>query len=297
MFRFGFVVILGPTNSGKSTLLNSLVGRKISIVSQKVQTTYHCLRGILNRADSQIAFVDTPGFQAHRQKISNLLNTVAQNAANGVDLSLWVFDAADPRIETKFKKLLPRMKNFPPPYGQIAVLNKIDKIPKLSLLPLIQSFSSSFPFTAVIPVSALRSDGIQNLINVIEQVLPEGTALFPRDKITDRDDSFLVSEFIREKIYGYTHQEIPYSVRVETENMSEGASRVPTVRAVIHVDSESKKGILIGKKGERLKVIGTRAREDIEKWLGRSICLKLFVDVENDWTFDKHKIRRYLELS
>lgn len=299
--RSGFIGIVGPTNSGKSTLLNALVGHKVSIVSAKKQTTYHGVRGIAAREGTQAIYVDTPGFQNHPDRVARLLNKVADKHAQDCDLLMWVFDASGSSVSKQVHALLPRVKELREAGKKsICVLNKVDRVAKLQLLPLIQELAALEVFDEIIPISALKGDGLKSIEKVLLPQLPEGPALYPTEQVTDRPQDFVVSEMIREKIYLATRQELPYSARVEIENWGsqagESESKVPTVHAIIHVDSDSRKGILIGKGGEMLKKIGSEARADIEKFLGKHICLKLHVDVEPSWKEDAHTLNRYLEL-
>jgi GTP-binding protein Era len=298
-FKSGFVGLVGPTNSGKSTLINALVGRKVSIVSDKVQTTYHGVKGIVNSDREQVIFVDTPGFQRHGESVARLLNRVADRNAKDCDLLVWVFDASNARVLQHVQNLSERIRKLRNEARlPICVLNKVDKIAKPSLLPMIQALSATGLFSEIIPLSARTGAGLERLRGVLSPVLPEGQPLYPTDQITDRSQDFRITELIREKIYEATRQEIPYSAWIEVERWAGDVpeAKVPTIRAVIHVDSDSRKGILIGKQGEMLKRIGTRARQDIEKVVGSQICLKLHVDVQQGWKDNAHLLNQYLEL-
>lgn len=290
----GFMGIVGPTNSGKSTLLNALIGRKVSIVSQKVQTTYHGVSGILNLESGQVVFTDTPGYQRYPDRVARLLNDVADQKAAGCDAVMWVFDASNPRVFQQILKMKQKIEQLKKPDLSFCVLNKVDKIEKTQLLPLIQSLWELGLFKEIVPVSAKRGNGMERLVQIANQVLPEGEELYPRTAVSDRSSQFHLAEFVREKIYHATHQEVPYSSWIEIEEVEE--NKVPTIRAVIHVDSESKKGILIGKKGEMLKKIGIEARKEMESFLGKHICLKLHVHVQKKWKDDSRFVSRYLEL-
>lgn len=300
-FKSGFVGIVGPTNSGKSTLLNALMGKKISIVSPRVQTTYHQVRGIVNQKNAQVIFTDTPGYQQHPDRIAKLLNRVADKNAGDCEVLVWTFDVSNPRVLHQIHKLKNKITQFKPKENSVCVLNKIDLIPKLSLLPIMEEIIKLDIFSEVIPVSAKKNDGVERLLGMIKQPLPEGPQLYPSEQTTDRSQSFLMTEFIREKIYRATRQELPYSVWIEMEEWQDPSEsnqkkKVPTYRAVIHVDSESRKAILIGKGGEMLKRIGTEARTEIEAYVGHQICLKLFVDVQKDWKDNSRQLSSYLEL-
>lgn len=298
-FKSGFVGIVGPTNSGKSTLLNSLVGQKISIVSRRAQTTYHGVRGILNTPTAQIVFIDTPGFQQHPSSVARLLNKVAEKSAREADILVWVFDASAYLVIPQIEKFVVRIKGFGGPEKNLCVLNKIDKIAKPALLPMLARVTALGVFSEIIPISALSRDGVDRVTKCLELRLSVGTPYFPLDMVTDRPSQFLVSEIIREKIYEATHQEIPYSARIEIESWEtpETGKRIPNIRATIHVDSQSKRAILIGKGGHMLKRIGSNARREAEKLVGGQICLKLHVDVEQDWKTDPRVINTYLELT
>ncbi len=300
-FKSGFIGIVGPTNSGKSTLMNALMGRKISIVSPKVQTTYHGVKGILNSEDEQLILLDTPGFQKQDEPVARLLNRVAEKNAKDCDALVWVFDASNTRMMAQLLKMKEMIVGLKPKESTICVLNKVDKVAKPALLPLMQSLFELGIFSEVVPLSAKTGDGISRLSQLLRTHLPAGTPLYPKDMVTDRPNEFLISELVREKIYRATEQEIPYCAWVEIEEATavteeEPAPRVPTIRAVIHVDSQSRRGILIGKGGSMLKTIGTEARKEIETLLGRHICLKLHVDVQGEWKKDAHHLNRYLEL-
>jgi len=293
--KVGFVGIVGPTNSGKSTLLNALVGQKVSIVSKRVQTTYHGVKGIRNTATAQIIFIDTPGFQTNRESVARLLNRVAEKNSREADLQVWVFDASNPTNLQQLEGLKIKMQGGPE--KNICVLNKVDKIPKIRLLPVMQKIHEMGLFSDVLPISALQKDGIKQLSNLLESKMTVGTPFYPTDMVTDRPQQFLASEMIREKIYLSTLQEIPYAVRVEIEGWeSEAEKKVPTIHAVIHVDADSKKAILIGKGGAKLKEIGVHARKDIETMVGKQVCLKIHVNVEAQWQRDSRKVNEYLEL-
>lgn len=280
--------------------MNALIGRKVSIVSPKVQTTYHGIHGIKNEKDAQIIFTDTPGFQRHKDRVAQLLNKVAENHAKDSDVLVWVFDASNPRMMSQIQKMVKKIEALKPKEQRFLVLNKVDKVHKLSLLPLIDEISKLDLFAEIIPLSARKKDGVERLLKAVEKHVPVGDRLYPEDTVTDRSKEFLVSEMVREKIYQVAHQEIPYSVRISVEEWTpheDETKQCPTIRAVIHVDSRSKKPILIGKAGEMLKRIGTEARKEVETLLGHQVCLKLHVDVEEAWKMDRREVNQYLELN
>lgn len=298
-YRTGFIGIVGPTNSGKSTLLNAMMGKKLSIVSPRVQTTLHGIRGVLTSEKRQMVLTDTPGFQKHGDRMAILLNRVAENNARDCDVLAWVFDASSPRVIGHIDNLKPKISALGAPEKSLCVLNKVDLVAKPALLPLIQHVFEMGIFGEIVPVSARTGDGLDRLSSLFEGKLPEGEKLYPEEMVTDRPQPFRFSEAIREKIYQATRQELPYSVWIQIEE-SYGeqwdTTSVPTIRAIIHVDSPSRKAILIGKGGLMLKRIGMAARKDIEAIVGHQICLKLHVDVQNEWKSDSHQLSRYLEL-
>jgi GTP-binding protein Era len=276
--------------------MNALIGQKVSIVSPRVQTTYHSIKGIRHGADEQMVFSDTPGFQTFPSAIPRLLNKMAEEEASGCDVLVWVFDASNPRVEDQIMKLEKRIRTLMPKENSFCVLNKVDKISKPTLLPLLAKIHEKGLFAEVIPLSALRSDNLQSLIKVLSPKLKEGEALYEEDAITDRPLSFLAAELVREQIYRATIQEIPYACRVEIEQWDnpDEKRKMPEIRAVIHVESSSQKGILIGKQGSMLKQIGTYARKEIEKLTGTQVVLRLLVEVDVGWTGYKKVVQSYL---
>lgn len=296
-YRFGFVVILGPTNSGKSTLMNALMGQKLSIVSAKPQTTCHGIRGVLTTANHQIVFTDTPGMQRYPQTLPRLLNRVADNSKEGCDIAVWVFDVSSTRFLRQVENMKEKIEKDFPIEKRICVLNKVDLVHKETLLPLLAQLDQMKLFGELFPMSAKKGANVGHLKGRLFEMLPEGEPMYPADTLTDRSMNFRLSEAIREKIYAFTHQEIPYSAYIDIEEYQAADDKVPTLHASICMDSDSKKGIVIGKQGEMLKKIGTLARKDIEKIVGKKICLKLHVKVDDQWTGDSRKIQRFLEQS
>jgi len=299
-FHTGFVAVLGPTNAGKSTLFNSMMKKKLSIVSRKSQTTYHAIRGIKHGEESQTVLIDTPGLQRYPQRIPRLLNEIAKNQAKDADLLVWVFDVSCSHFRRSLDQLLPLIQKSKPKANTILVLNKVDCISKPLLLPILDELIKLDFADEIIPVSALKGSNVDRLEEVLQAKLPKGEPHYPKDMSTDRSFAFQVTEIIREKIYAFLHQEVPYAVWVELEQIDPAHSPVqpktPTHFVRIHVDSESKKAMLIGKGGTMLKRIGVAAREDLEKVIGHQICLKLHVDVQPSWQEDKRKLLNYLEL-
>ncbi|MFC4159190.1 GTPase Era [Chitinimonas lacunae] len=288
-FHTGFIAIVGRPNVGKSTLLNHLIGQKISIVSRKAQTTRHRITGIRTDADAQYVFVDTPGFQTkYRNALNQAMNRGVTTTLSDVDVVLFVIEASkfDAR-DLEVMKLLP--KNRP----VILVVNKADLLTqKDSLLPFIERMAAQFDFHAVVPVSARRGQKIDLLLETIRPLLPEGELMYPEDQVTDRSERFLAAELIREKIFRLVGDELPYSTTVEIERFElEGALR--RIYAAVLVDRDNQKAILIGKNGEKLKEISTQARLDMEKLFDGRVYLEVWVKVKSGWADDTRLLRQY----
>lgn len=280
-FRSGFVALIGRPNAGKSTLLNRLVGEKIAAVSNKPQTTRHRIQGIVTRDDGQIVFVDTPGVHKPGHLLNRRMMTAVHDAIMSVDLLVLMRDAS---VSTgngdRFVLELVKQAEKP----AILVLNKIDKIKeKGMLLPLIESYANEYEFTETVPVSALKGDAIDNLLDQIVKHLPEGEPIFTEDEMTDQPVRSIVAEMVREKILMSTGEEIPYVTAVVTELFDESEPGLTTIFCAIYVERASQKKIVIGKGGARIKDIGTKARFDIENLVGKKVFLKLFVKVVEDW--------------
>ncbi len=300
-FRSGLIALVGPTNSGKSTLLNALVGNKVSIVSHKVQTTYHKVSGIVHGENEQLVFVDTPGFQRYEEAMARLLNKVADRGAHDCDVFAWVFDVSEGRAVAQIEKLMDRITTLGKPENRILLLNKVDKLKhKPDLLPMLAQLTEMKLFSEIIPISGSKKSGLDRVFAAVRARIGTGPKLFPDDQYTDRSERFLVAELIRERIYRETGQELPYSVWIEIESwetQETKTSKVPTIRAIIHIDSDSRKRIIIGSGGGLIKEIGIGARKEIELLLGYQICLKLFVDVQDSWKTSKGIMSQYLELT
>lgn len=277
-FKFGYVALIGKPNVGKSTLLNTILGEKISIVSDKPQTTRNRIIGIKNLPESQIIFIDTPGIHRPRHKLGEFMIRQSNEAMEMVDLIVLMVEPEQPKdIDLS---IISKLKKFKKPV--ILVINKIDKVSKQSLLPLLDTYKDIFPFKELIPISALKADGIDKFIERISFYLPYSQKLYPDDMITDQAERFIVAELIREKIMKYTEEEIPYCVAVDIERWEE-SEKIITIGTNIYVEREGQKIIIIGKKGERLKKIATEARLEIERFLGIKVFLEVWVKVRKKW--------------
>jgi len=287
--KSGFVGIIGLPNVGKSTLLNQLLGTKVSIVSPKPQTTRFNIRGVLTRDNFQIVFVDTPGIHDAKSLFNQLMVKEALNALQEVDIILWVMDVTH-RIPEE-EKILDLIKKANKP--AILVLNKIDLIKKQELLPIIDYFSKLHDFHAIIPISALKNDGLDRVLDELVKLLPEGPFYYESHQVTDLPLNLLIAEIIREKIFLLTYQEIPYSAAVKVEEIKEEPEKnLLYIQATIFIERDSQKGIIIGKGGKMLKKIGTLAREELEFLLGKKIYLDLWVKALKDWRERETYIRR-----
>jgi len=285
-FKSGFIAIIGRPNVGKSTLMNCLLGEKISIISDKPQTTRNRIRGILTRPDAQLVFIDTPGIHKPLHKMNEIMVNMALGTYNEVDAIMLLVEATEkPGGGDKF--IIDSLKKVRTPV--LLIINKVDLIAKERLLPLMQEYSTLYSFAEIIPVSALKKD-LGGLVDALLQRIPEGPRYFPDDQLTDQPERFVVSEIIREKIFELTKEEIPYSTAVVIDQVKEepGLTRID---ATIFVDRDSQKGIVIGKNGALLKEIGTRARLDSEKLLGVKVFLQLWVKVKKGWRDDDHMLR------
>ncbi len=283
MFRAGFVSILGRPNAGKSTLLNALVGEKLAIVAKKPQTTRTAIQGVLNTGDAQVVFVDTPGIHKSDTLFNKRMMDTVRAALEDRDLLLFVADARRPPGEEDARAVSILNRSGAPAF---LALNKIDRLPnKAVLLERIEQYRALHDFREYYPISALTGDGLNELKKGIIECLPEGEPLFPADYITDQPERFLVAELIREKILEATQQEVPHSTAVLVDWWEE-TPRLTRIYATIYVEREGQKAIVIGAGGARLKQIGTAARTEAERLLGRKIYLELFVKVKPNWRED-----------
>jgi GTPase len=286
-YRAGFVAIIGRPNAGKSTLLNRYVGQKVAIVTSKPQTTRNRIQGIVTRPEGQIVFIDTPGLhEAHTVLNRQMMREVAA-ALEGIDVLLMMVDASATQPHAD-QLLLDKAKRFE---GKgILALNKTDRVPKPKLLPLLEAFSKAFPFAALVPISALKGNGCEELLAEILKQLPEGVPFFPEDQVTDQPERFLASEIVREKAIQLTYHEVPHALRVMIDKFEE-TPKILRIEATLNVERDSQKKILIGKKGEMLKRVGTEARKELETLLGAKIYLGLFVKVAPGWRDNPQQVR------
>jgi GTPase len=282
--KTGVVALIGPPNVGKSTLLNHLLGQKISIVSPKPQTTRNRIIGIINGEDHQIVLLDTPGIHRARSPLNLEMVKIALHSLTEVDAIVFMIDTTFPLPE-KINVTSDVLKKARKPV--LLLVNKIDLSSREKLLPILNAYKDFFPFQAMIPLSAKTGDGVNILMEELLPLLPEGPRLYPSDIPTDATERFIASEIIREKIFLLAKQEVPYSTAVTIESFQEDeSSGLITIHATIHVERKSQKGIIIGKQGAMLKKIGRAARLDIIELLGTKIMLKLWVKVRKDWTKD-----------
>ncbi len=288
-FKSGFVSIVGRPNVGKSTLLNRIIGEKIVITSDKPQTTRNRIQGIHNVDNGQIVFIDTPGIHVSNSRLNKSMVDVAMSAISGVDVLLLVVDSTAAVDEKLVKDILTNVKT-----PVILGLNKVDLLSdKRQLLDKIAAWSTLHSFREIIPFSAGDGDGVEHLVEMITTYLPEGPQLFPDDILTDMPEKFIVAEMIREKIFRLTRDEIPYSTAVIVESFTERENGVIAITAAISLERATQKGIVIGKRGEMLKKIGTQARYDIERLLGTRVFLELFVKIEENWSERTSKLREF----
>jgi GTP-binding protein Era len=285
--KSGFVSIVGRPNSGKSTLLNHLVGEKVSIVTSKPQTTRHIIRGIVTRPEGQIVFLDTPGVHKPVYRMNERMMKSVRDSMAEVDLILLIVDASVPfgRGDDFTLQLLKTVAKT-----KLALLNKIDLIEKKSLLPLMDRYSKAGNFEDIIPISALTGENIENLIVQITKQLPEGPMFYPGDQISDQPERAIASEMIREKLIALTEEEIPYSTAVVIDRFEED-EELYRIYASIFVERDSQKAIIIGKAGQKLKQVGTEARKELEAFFGRRIFLELHVKVKKRWRNDEEMLR------
>ncbi len=290
----GVAALVGPPNAGKSTLLNTMLGQKISIVTPKPQTTRNRIAGVLNSSDYQIVILDTPGLHKSRSPLNREMVRVAMNSLADVDCVVFMIDVSLPLPDKVRKEKQQEYREY---FSEVSspallVLNKIDLIDRHDLLPIIESYSGLFPFRGIIPISSLTGDGTDVLLNTLVSLMPKGPRYFPEDVPTDASERFLSAEIIREKIFLLTGQEIPYGSAVLIDSFKEDqvTGRV-TIHATIFLERASQKGIVIGKGGAKLKSIGIAARKDIENLLMAKVSLHLWVKIRKNWSRDERFLK------
>lgn len=297
-FHSGFVGLFGLPNAGKSTLLNGALQVKLSIVSNKPQTTRNRILGVVHSEQLQVALVDTPGIHRARGRMHTVMVQAAKDTIQEVDACCWVVDIS---VLIKKGQVLPKEHVFSAGIGYMAglfetqenlviALNKVDLVQKELLLPLLAMFQEKFPQAKLVPISAKKEDGIEQLLEVFYEILPEGEAIYPEDMLTDSSERFLAAERIREKVFLLTNQEVPYSVAVEIQGFKDTPKRTE-IYARIWVEKDSQKGIVIGKGGKKIKAIGSAARQELQELFGRKIHLDLIVSVRDSWSSDPRRLR------
>ena len=294
-FKSGFVSIIGRTNVGKSTLLNSLAKEKIAIMTRKPQTTRTAIKAIVNRGSSQIIFIDTPGIHKPKTKLNEILLETAFGSITDVDVVVFLIEATSLEIGKGDTYILEKIREAKK--KTILVINKIDLIRKDSLLKLIKEYKKEYEFSAIVPISATKTEGIEDLLLEIESLLPEGPAYYDKEEYTDQTLKQIVEETIREKSLKLLDEEIPHGIYVEVEKLKTRKTKLNEkifdIDATIYCNKNSHKGIIIGKGGNMLKNIGQYARQDIEKMLGEKVNLKIWVKVRENWQDDDLIIKRF----
>ena len=287
-FHSGFVSIIGRPNVGKSTLLNRILGEKIVITSDKPQTTRNRIQGIHNLPGCQIVFIDTPGIHNARSRLNRFMVEEAVSSIREVDAILFLVEAVQPPGEQERRIVELVAQSGCPTF---LVINKIDLVDKKTLLDRMAAYAALHPFREVFPLSAITGDGVERLVELVRTCLPEGPLYFPDDILTDVPERFVVAEIIREKVFRLTRDEVPHSVAVEVESFKERDDGLISIAATINVERDSQKGIVIGRRGEMLKRIGTEARKEIENLLRAKVFLELFVRVRPDWTNNRGMLK------
>ena len=287
-FKSGFVTIIGKPNVGKSSILNNLIGEKISIISSKPQTTRNKITAIMTQENAQVIFLDTPGIHKGKNKLDFFMKKEIEESLDAIDLILYVVEA-NKALDAEQKEIISSFKSN---NNIILVLNKIDKIEKQNILPLIQNYANTYSFLDIIPISALKNEGMDILKDVIIKNLKQGPKFYPDDMITDQPEKAICSEIVREKALNLLDQEIPHGLSCQTTRMKEKKDIVD-IEVTIYCEKDSHKGIVIGKKGSMLKKIGSLARKDIESFLGTKVFLTLWVKVKKDWRNNDYHLQNF----
>lgn len=294
-FKSGFVSIIGRTNVGKSTLINNLVGEKVAIMANKTQTTRTAIKAIVNRENSQIIFIDTPGIHKPKTKLGNTMIETAFGTISEVDVILFMVEATSKEIGRGDSRILEKLKGTNKKV--ILIINKIDLVKKEDIARLIKLYSQEYNFEAIIPISALKNKEMDIILKEIEKLLKEGPAYYDIDEYTDQTERQLVEEIIREKALKLLDDEVPHGLYVQTEKMklsnTKNKEKIYNIEATIYCLRDSHKGIIIGKDGKMLKKIGTYARQDLEKMLGTKVNLKTWVKVRKDWQDEENIVKKF----
>ena len=278
--KSGFAAVIGRPNVGKSTLINALIGQKIAIMSDKPQTTRSRILCILTEEDAQVIFLDTPGVHKPKHKLGDYMAKATEGALHGVDVVVFVVDVTE-KMGAGEQYILKQLANVRVPV--LLAVNKVDCIPRQQSLPIIESYANVYDFAGIVPISAREGENLDGLLAEIKKHLPEGPQYYPADMVTDQPERLIVAELVREKVLALTRDEIPHAVAVDIEEMTTRQKGDVYIRAVIYVERESQKGIVIGAKGAFLRTIGAQARADVETLLGAKVYLDLWVKTRKDW--------------
>ncbi|MFD2133577.1 GTPase Era [Pseudogracilibacillus auburnensis] len=286
----GFVTIIGRPNVGKSTLMNQIIGEKISIISDKIQTTRHTIHGILSEEDAQIIFIDTPGIHKPKHRLGDYMVDVSIQTLNDVDVILFMINAKEGYGKGD-EFILEQLSHVDSPV--FLLINKVDLIHPDELFPLIEQYKDKCDFEEIIPISALNGNNVNTAISYIKSHLPAGPKYYDENQITNKSERFLLSELIREKVLTHTKEEVPHSINVMIESMEERNKQTVYIQALIITERKSQKGILIGKNGKMLKKIGQEARVEMEEVLGKKVFLDLWVKIQKDWRNRQSLLTQY----
>lgn len=288
--KSGFAAVIGRPNVGKSTLINALIGQKIAIMSDKPQTTRSRILCILTEEDAQVIFLDTPGVHKPKHKLGAYMAKATEGALHGVDVIVFVVDVTE-KMGAGEQYILKQLANVRVPV--LLAVNKVDCIPRAQTLPIIASYAKAYQFAGIVPISARERENLDGLLAEIKAHLPEGPQYYPADMVTDQPERLIVAELVREKVLALTRDEIPHAVAVDIEEMTTRQKGDVYIRAVIYVERESQKGIVIGTKGALLRTIGAQARTDVETLLGSKVYLDLWVKTRKDWRNRANALREF----